>query len=105
MLLLDNAPALATLGMVFATAAGLIGAGLGLVKLRGDTNQSAVIQAQGANETMVELNKVLKDDLAASRTELHELQKRFDALDAKYEHAVTHWGPFPETDPAKGGSQ
>jgi uncharacterized protein HemX len=103
MLLLSNAPALSTLAIVFAAAAGLIGAIVAVVKLRGETNQSAVIQAQGANETMVELNKVLKDDLATERAEHRDLQKSFDELESKWDDAVTRWGPFP-TDPSEGGS-
>lgn len=98
MLLFSNAPALSTLAIVLAAAAGLIGAIVALLKLRGDTNQSAVIQAQGANETMVELNKVLKDDLSSERAARRDLQKSYDALEAKYASAVARWGSFPDGD-------
>lgn len=96
MLLLSNAPALSTLGFLLATAGGLVGAFIALVKLRGDTNQSAVIQAQGANETMVELNRVLTDSLAACRAELRDLERRYAALEARFDNAVARWGPFPD---------
>lgn len=95
-LLLASAPAVSTLGILLAAAGGLLGAIVAVVKLRGETNQSAVVQAQGANETMVGLNKVATEALAATRAELHDLELRYAELEAKYEAAVARWGPFPD---------
>lgn len=103
MLLLNSAPALSTLGIVFAAAAGLIGAVVAMLKLRGETNQSAVIQAQGAMETMEALNDRLEKALERAnargdlyRDRVRDLQDRLDALQDRYDRAVAQWGPFPD---------
>lgn len=98
LLLLDSAPALSTLAMVFAVSAAVVGAGLGLVRLRGDTNQSAVIQAQGAMETMVQLQDELEKALARERRDHATCREQLEAAKARYDRAVAHWGPFPNGD-------
>lgn len=102
LLLLSSGPALSTLAIVLTAAGGLVGAFIALLNLRGETNQSAVSQAQGANETMVELNRILKDSLDRAnargdlyREQLHALQERYDALEDTHDRMVARWGPFP----------
>jgi len=46
--------------IALAGSGGFVGALLGLVKLRGETDSQAVSQAQGAMETMQELNDALE---------------------------------------------
>jgi uncharacterized protein HemX len=103
MLLLSSAPALSSLAIVLAAAAGLVGAIVTLLKLRPEANQSAVIQAQGAMETMEQLNEALEKALERANTRgdlyrerMFEIQARYDALQDRYDRAVAQWGPFPD---------
>lgn len=59
-MLLADATAYAPVAAVLASAAAVLGALLGMVKLRGDTDSQAVSQAQGAMETMQDVNDALE---------------------------------------------
>lgn len=105
-MLLASFPANAsTLGIILAASAGLLGAIVALLKLRPEANQSAVIQAQGAMETMETLNEKLEDALDRAnargdvyRDQLRDLQTRHEQLQDRYDRAVAQWGPFPHED-------
>jgi hypothetical protein len=61
-MLLADAGVYTPVAVVLSTAAALLGALLGIVKLRGDTDSQAVSQAQGAMEVMQELVEALERD-------------------------------------------
>lgn len=102
-LLLDSAPQISTLGIVFSASAGLVLAIVALIKLPRERNESAVTQAQGAMETMVELNERLEKalDRANARGDIYrdqnvELRAQLERLQDRYDKAVAQWGPFPD---------
>jgi hypothetical protein len=92
-MLLTNAP---TIGIILAASAGLIGAIVALLKLKPEANQSAVLQAQGAMETMVELNEKLEQALTRADARSDRLQAELAALQQRYDRTVEQWGPFPD---------
>jgi uncharacterized protein (DUF3084 family) len=103
MFLLASAPSLSTVGIILAASAGLVGAVVALIRVRPEVNQSAVIQAQGAMETMVALNEKLKDELARANEGAEKCQAKLDDLQTRYDHAVERWGPFPNDDDRRKG--
>jgi uncharacterized protein YhaN len=102
MQLLANGPAASTIGIILAASAGMVGAIAALLKLPRERNESAVIQAQGAMETMERLNEALEEALVRAndrgdlyRDRLVALQARYDALEERFAKAEAQLGPFP----------
>jgi prefoldin subunit 5 len=94
--------------IVLLGSGGLVGAIVAFVKLGGDRGMTAVSQAQGAMETMVELNKALDTEIARRDKRIAELTEKCDHLTdevrqlnrmveeahTQYEWAEEHFGPF-----------
>lgn len=102
MLLADALPA-TSIAIVLAASAGGIGAVIALLKLKPETNESAVAQAKGAMETMValqeELEKALERERGRSshyRAESERLERELGELQDRYAAAEALLGPFPE---------
>jgi hypothetical protein len=95
LLLASSGPAASSVAIVLAASAGLLGAVVAFLKLGAEKNQSAVLQAQGAMETMVQLQEELEKALARqiARADLYKAQ--LDEVQSRYDAAVEHWGPFP----------
>lgn len=101
MLIASTLPA-ASIAIILAASAGLVGAIIALLKLKPEANQSAVLQAQGAMETMValqdELEKALERERAEKeryRAECARLERELDELEDRYAAAEALLGPFP----------
>jgi hypothetical protein len=99
MLLLASAPALSTIAIILAASGGLIGAIVALLKLKPDANQSAVLQAQGAMETMVELQEQLERALARANRRADHYEAAYTELRERHDRTVEQWGPFPDIPP------
>lgn len=102
MQLLASLPAGSTVAIVFAAAAGIVGMIVTLLKLKPEANQSAVLQAQGAMETMAvlqdELEKALERERARSSRAIAAREQalaQFAELRDEHERIVDAWGPFP----------
>lgn len=94
----------ASIAIVLAASAGVIGAVIALLKLKPEANQSAVMQAQGAMETMVALQDELEKSLERERgrsshyaSKCAQLAKELDELQDRYAAAEALLGPFPNT--------
>lgn len=96
MLLASGITDVSTIGIIFAAAGGTVAALVALLKLRGETGQLAVSQAQGAMETMVELNDQLEKALTRANTRADRYRDERDVLQKRHDAAVERWGPFPE---------
>lgn len=101
--LLASTPAASTIGIILAASAGMLGAIVALLKLPRERNESAVVQAMGAMETMEKLNEALEDALKRAndrgdlyRDRLLELQARHDALEERFAKAESQLGPFQD---------
>lgn len=100
--LLASTPAASAIAITFATAAGVVGAIIALLKLKPEANSEAVSQAQGAMETMVALQAELRVDLARAKDRADRESDRADRLQAqlanlqeRYDNVIDRWGPFP----------
>jgi len=112
-LLAANAASNATTVLIaIVGSGGLVGALVAFVKLSGDRGMTAVSQAQGAMETMVELNEVLKSALKECRErcryyeeEVDGLNRAFNEMKDMYDYAEERWGPFNHTEYGNGHNQ
>jgi len=102
-MLIASLPA-SSIAIIFAASGGVVGAIVTLLKLKPEANQSAVLQAQGAMETMValqdELEKALDRERGRSnhyRLECERLERELDELQDRYAAAEALLGPFPNT--------
>lgn len=84
--------------IAITTSGGLLLAILGWVKLRGDNDSAAVSQAQGAMETMEQLNEALERalDRANKRTDFY--RGKYREVVAERNELVARWGPFPDAE-------
>lgn len=73
---------------------GIIGAVGVLFRLGGEHDSMAVTQAAGAVEALAELNKILKDDLAACRKLCSSLQAELARCQDLLAQFETRWGPL-----------
>jgi uncharacterized protein HemX len=103
MLLASGLPA-SSIAIIFAASGGVVGAIVTLLKLKPEANQSAVLQAQGAMETMVALQHELEQALERERersghyrSECARLERELDELQDRYAAAEALLGPFPDT--------
>ena len=77
-------------------ATGLTGSVISFVKLRGEKDSLAVSQAQGAMETMQELNKALERALARADARAEFYKRQYREVVAERNELVARWGPFPD---------
>lgn len=102
MILADATFAAGPVGYLIALAGsgGILGATIGLIKLRGDRDSQAVSQAQGAVETMAEVQDQLEKTLARANESRDFYRNRCDELTKELGDIHGKWGPFPVDDEA-----
>lgn len=81
--------------IALAGSGGVLGALLGFFKLRGDRDSSAVSQAQGAVETMADVQEALERALARANERSDYYRGRAEELEAELQEIRSRWGPFP----------
>lgn len=81
--------------IVLFGSGGILAAILGFFKLRGERDSLAVSQAQGAMETMVDLQEQLEKSLHRANERADYYRRRCEAVDAELEEVQRRWGPFP----------
>lgn len=87
-----------TAAIIGSIATGLTVALIALVKLPTEKNSAAVAQAQGANETLVESNRVLRLDLDRANALIESANARADRCRVELDELRKRWGPFPPGD-------
>ena len=76
--------------------AAIIGAAIALMKLGGERDSLAVAQAQGAMETMDDLNQALERALERSEARAAFYKTQYRKVVAERNELVARWGPFPD---------
>lgn len=74
---------------------GIVSAVVAFLRLGGDRDSQAVSQAQGAVETMVDVQTALEKSLARANDRADYYRRRCDELSAELEEVRQRWGPFP----------
>lgn len=97
-LLAEVAPAWTTYLIAIVGSGGVLGAILGFFKLRGENDSRAVSQAQGAVETMADVQDALEKALARANERGDHYRDRYEKAEARLEQINRRWGPFPNGD-------
>ena len=94
-ILADSTAAATPYLIALVGSGGLVGAIVGFFKLRGDRDSQAVSQAQGAVETMADVQTALEKALARANDRADYYRRRCEEINDELEEVKRRWGPFP----------